>query len=382
MLIQRIEDVFFILDFNMTQSASLKHVVLPAAGIDIGFHTTKFTTGTTSTHSGSQINTDSFPSLAPQLSAGDAAKYQGVPVDGVFIPIGDHTFLVGKGAPAAMDGAGQVRAANSNYSETPAYKALFLGALSHIAKHQGATGSLTIEWLTMGLPVSTVMTHRKQVESMAKGTHEVPLPGKNGLLRVTVKNALVIGQPQGALIYHTQKLASQMSNETVLVLDMGGGTFDWFISTKMVPNFTLSGSIPKGTLSSSSAVLDKLVSQEKLDPGYRDNPYLLERIDEAMRNGLPTVGIVGRKLALEPHLPLADSVIRSALTDMATRLGSAMGTIEHVLLTGGGAPLVNRNIKAVLPIAADMLQMDDEPVMSNVKGFHHCSTFKAEAARG
>lgn len=366
----------------MTQTPSLTHVVLPAAGLDIGFHTTKFTTGTTSTPTGTQINTDSFPSLAPQLSAGDAAKYQGVAIDGVFIPIGDHTFLVGKGAPAAMDGAGQVRAANTGYSETPAYKALFLGALSHIAKSQGATGSLTIEWLTMGLPVSTVMTHRKQVEAMAKGTHEVPMPGKAGLLRVTVKNTLVIGQPQGALIYHTQKLASQMSNETVLVLDMGGGTFDWFISTKMVPNFTLSGSIPKGTLSSSSAVLDKLVSQEKLDPGYRDNPHLLERIDEAMRNGLPTVGIVGRKLALEPHLTLADSVIRSALTDMATRLGSAMGTIEHVLLTGGGAPLVDRNIKAVLPIAADMLQMDDEPVMSNVKGFYHCSAFKADAAHG
>jgi plasmid segregation protein ParM len=363
----------------MTQNTSPKHMVLPAGGLDIGFHTTKFTTGTSSTPGGTVINTDSFPSLAPQLTGANAAKYQGVGIDGVFIELEGKSFLVGRAAEAAIDGSGQVRAANTNYSETSTYKALFLGALAQMAKHQGATGSLTIQWLTMGLPVSTVMTHRKQVEAMAKGTHEVPYPGKPGhLIKVHIKNALVICQPQGALIYHCQKLNSQMSNETVLILDMGGGTFDWFISTKMVPNFGLSNSINKGTLESSAAVLEKLVTQESLDPVYKDNPSLLERVDQSMRNGSPTIGIMGRKLALEPHLPLADSVVKSALADMSTRLGTAMGSIEQVLLTGGGAPLVKRNIATALPAVAQMVQMDDEPVMSNVKGFYYCSLFKDE----
>lgn len=363
----------------MTQNTSPNHLVLPAAGLDIGFHTTKFTTGTSSTPGGTVINTDSFPSLAPQLTGANAAKYQGVGIDGVFIELEGKSFLVGRAAEAAIDGSGQVRAANTNYSETSTYKALFLGALAQMAKHQGATGSLTIQWLTMGLPVSTVMTHRKQVEAMAKGTHEVPYPGKPGhSIKVNIKNALVISQPQGALIYHCQKLGSQMSNETVLILDMGGGTFDWFISTKMVPNFGLSNSINKGTLESSAAVLEKLVTQESLDPVYKDNPSLLERVDQSMRNGSPTIGIMGRKLALEPHLPLADSVVKSALADMSTRLGTAMGSIEQVLLTGGGAPLVKRNIATALPAVAQMVQMDDEPVMSNVKGFYYCSLFKDE----
>ena len=51
----------------MAPSAT-KHFVITAAGIDLGFYSTKFTYGESLSHTGTQILADQFPSLAPQMA--------------------------------------------------------------------------------------------------------------------------------------------------------------------------------------------------------------------------------------------------------------------------------------------------------------------------
>lgn len=342
-------------------SPSSTHIKIPAAGIDIGFFSTKYTCGTRATPTGSEIITAQFPSLAPtpSLQAYDSHAYKGflVNVDGV-----QH--FVGKDVYSFMDATGQLRAATEDYSQTPAYKALFLGALAHIAQHHHASGSLTIKTLTMGLPLLTVRSHGRGVINMATGTHLIPSPvDPTQTIKVVVNQVLILGQPQGALIRHCQQLSTEMNTVNALILDMGGGTFDWFLSERLIPNFMLSGAIPRGMLACVEAVANQI------DPKFRSEPRVMERIDTAMRENAPTVKIMGEAIPLAPHLTLADKLVQDSINQMLTRMGS-LGHIDHVLLTGGGAQMLMRGLEQNLPKLMPIVHVDSDPVTSNVKGFH------------
>lgn len=343
---------------------SSNHTTLPACGLDIGFFATKYTCGTRATASGSEIITGHFPSLAPKhvSKAQNGHVYNGftVLVDGI-----EH--FVGKDSFAFVDATGQMRAATDTYSETPAYKALLLGALSHIARHLQASGSLTINVLTLGLPLSTVHSQKSHVIALAQGEHHVTSPtDPDKQITVHIKKAQVIGQPQGALLHHTNLLGSTLDKETVLVLDMGGGTFDWYWSDSMTPNFAKSDSIPKGMLACSIAVANQI------NPQLANEPGVIDRIDTALRECHETVKIMGREVPLQDHVPKADAVIKEAIQEMLTKVGS-LNLVDCILLTGGGARMLKRVIDQVLPHASDIVLMDADPVMSNVKGFHRLS---------
>jgi plasmid segregation protein ParM len=343
---------------------SSTHTTLPSCGLDIGFFATKYTCGIRTTARGTEIITGHFPSLAPKpvSKAQGGHIYNGftVQVDGI-----DH--FIGKDSFAFVDATGQMRAATETYSQTPAYKALFLGALAHIAKHLNATGSLTINVMTLGLPLSTVHNQKNHVISMAQGAHQVPSPTDPGKqITVHIKKAQVIGQPQGALLHHTTTLGSTLDKESVLVLDMGGGTFDWYMSDRMTPNFAKSSAIPKGMLACAIAVANQI------DPQLANEPGVIDRIDTSLREGYPSVKIMGRDVPLESHIPKADAVAKEAIQEMLTKVGS-LNLVDRILLTGGGARMLKRAIDQALPHATYMLLMDDDPVMSNVKGFHRMS---------
>lgn len=353
------------------------HLVMPAAGIDVGFFSTKFSLGTSLTPSGTEILVDQFPSMAPCLSGPVQALTGMAKHDGVLISIGGVNYFVGKSSPDLVNGRGGLREAIPNYSETPEYKALFMGALHYIAKQKKVAGSLTINYLTLGLPLSTVSTHSKALKAFAEAEHCIPSPvNPDEEIRVRIKNVMVVSQPQGALMNLNNKLGESVKNARVLVLDMGGGTFDWFVTDSLRPQDERCGAAPMGVLACASAVCDKI------DPKHKSNPDVMGDIDRAMREDLPTVFVSGEEIELSGLWPAAENILRSALDQMQKKVGKLDG-MKHILLTGGGAKLLEKFVpNSILSDLSKAIQMDSDPISANVRGFHQISEMCAQIAAG
>ncbi len=345
---------------------------LPAIGVDVGFFSTKFTTGRRDkrTHA---VEVMQFPSVAPRISGSmrtitSADRLSGVLVEvepGALHFVGTDVYQV-----APTTGA---RAVTSDYSQSSDYKALFLGALHHIAKEHGVKESLEIDTLVAGLPLSTVYTHAGELADFIKGEHKVPHPLAPDLfLPVGILHAIVIAQPQGALVAHDVEATSRSNPDfNTLVLDMGGGTFDWFMAKGIRPNRALSGAAPIGALACAAAICDEI------KPGLKDNPDIMARIDKALREGADTVSVTGRDHSMESFEPVVSRVLADAIEQMRKSVGS-LDSVDKILLTGGGARLMDRALKSALPEYAHLLEMDREPVASNVRGFHAIAEFQAK----
>ena len=353
----------------MAPSAT-KHFVIPAAGIDIGFYSTKFTYGESLSHTGTQILADQFPSLAPQMAHKRLPHLPtSAALDGAVVSIDKVDYFVGKDVLSMVGAAGGVRAASDNYCQTPTYRALLLGAFYYMAQQNEVTGSLVIDYLTMGLPLTTVFSHNQFVKDMALGENTIPCPGHPGrTIKVIVNNVTVIAQPQGAMVNYTNGLSSPVKpNEKALVLDMGGGTFDWFVCNgKFQPNYSLCGAAPIGVLACAGAIC------ERIKPGLRADPSTLDKVDLALRNGDKTVRITGVDYPLADYWQFGSSLIEQALDQMQKQVGNLVG-FDHILLTGGGANLLAMVVKSTLTNYARITVRDDDPVLSNVLGFHAVS---------
>lgn len=347
-------------------------ISLSAIGIDVGFFSTKFTTGRRDkrTHA---LEVMQFPSVAPRIagtmkSIAAMDKLSGVVIEvepGVRHFVGVDVYQV-----ASTTGA---RAVTRDYSQTSDYKALFLGALHHIAKEHGATTSLQINTLVSGLPLSTIYTHASDLMAFIKGSHQVPNPfDPDQALTVHIDDSIVIAQPQGALVAHGIDTSSTSHPDfNTLVLDMGGGTFDWFMARGIRPNRALSGAVAIGALACAAAVCDEI------KPGLKDNPDIMARVDRSLRENAEVVRVTGREYSMASFEPVVARVLADAIEQMRKSVGS-LDSIDKILVTGGGARLMERALRVTLPEYANLLEMDKEPVASNVRGFHALAEFRAK----
>ena len=345
-----------------TQSST--HTVLPAAAIDVGFFSTKLSYGTRSGPNGTEISVDQFPSLSSRTSSDFKSLPNSVQHDGAYVMVDDVSYFVGKSVLQLMGSAGGLRAPHANYSETPTYKALMLGAFHYMARHYKTDGSLTIKNLVLGLPLSTIFSHGELLKKSAVGEHVIPsvLPGGRDI-RVTVQNVVVVCQPQGALMNYSYQLGKNVGKDKMLVLDLGGGTFDWFIVDAMKPNYIISGAAPIGALACVTAVCDLL------NPRFKSDPAVLSKIDVALRNNDESVRIAGNDHLLAPLWPTVHSVVKEGLEQMLKKVGS-LDSMDHILLTGGGAKLLEHSAKTELAEFSKIIIVDKDPVFANVRGFH------------
>lgn len=342
------------------------HVDLHAAAIDIGFFSCKWACGSNRQEQTNEVSVDHFHSVAPTVMSKNASTIPGVEkLDGVVIEVNEVSHFVGKAAQDMVGGRGSVREATPGYSESREYKAMFLGVLFYISRKTGATGGLSIEYLTLGLPLSTVRTHSRKLASMARGEHIIPSPFNAGqYIKVNIKNIVVVCQPQGTLMHMNSKLGSSISNARVLVLDMGGGTFDWFTANRLRPQMERCGATAMGVLACASAICDSIA------PNLKKNPDVMADVDVALRDGLDSVFVSGKSYDMASKWPLAESTLVGALQQMETSVGGLEG-MKHILITGGGAGLLKKVIsKSVLQRFAKQIEIDTDPVYSNVRGFH------------
>lgn len=354
-------------------SSSTATVNLSAVGVDVGFFSTKYTLGTRDKRSGS-IEVRQFPSVAPRVSNALKDLTAKDSLDGAMIEVDSGVrHFVGQDAYQLMTTTG-ARAVTSDYCTTSDYKALFRGALFHIARAHKATDSLTIDTLVAGLPLSTVYTHSKELERFIAGEHLVPSPaGADKSLRVVIRNAMVIAQPQGALIAHGVDGTRSMGGDfNTLVLDMGGGTFDWFVARGVKPNRALCGAVSIGALACSAAICDEI------KPGLKENPEIMARVDKALREGSPVVLISGVEHQMASFNAIIQRVLADAIEQMRKSVGS-LDSIDKILVTGGGAHLMQSALAEAIPQYANLIEVDKEPVASNVRGFHSLAEYQASA---
>lgn len=355
------------------------HTILPEAAIDVGFSSTKFTYGTGTDRSGTVILADLFPSHAvlTSESSGPSKSEQlgGATPDGVIVEVEGAQYFVGKSVLQASSGVGNMRLAFVGYSETPQYRAMFLGALYYIAKHKQASVTMTIERLCLGLPVGAFFGYREHLQKMAEGIHEIPSPmDPSKTIKVNVKNAIVVSQPQGAAMNYGLKLGKNMEQDRVVVLDLGGGTFDWFFLDRLMPNFKRSGDAKMGVLSCIRAVCDKL------NPAYANAPLVGERINDALVKDEKTLRVDGYEYEMSTLWPAALHVLDSGLVEMAKSVGN-FSEVDSFLFAGGGAKLLQRAaLQNKSPIAGEQRKfvIDKDPVFSNVLGFHQLAQLAGE----
>ena len=338
-------------------ASQMKKIELAAAGIDVGYHNTKFTLGRVRVDGEEKITADLFPSVAPLLASefradGKIAERD----DGFVVQVEGCNYFVGKDVANYVAGQ-ESRALTRNFSQTQKYLALTYGALLSMIPSAQFPRDLAIDHLTIGLPLSTYLEHRAALRDRMLGKHLLSLS------TITIQNVHVIPQPQGALLHHAARCRTSL-NGWMLVIDVGGGTVDWYVASKQRPNFTRSGAYPKGMLACALAVVNSMGKAE-----WRDNHDILSRIDRAIREESATFHAAQEDQPLQPHLAAVEAVQEEVASRMVEKLGT-LDDIDHVVITGGGAKVFRRFLAKHYPRLAAHALMDADPVFANVMGFH------------
>jgi len=338
---------------------------IPVAAIDVGYFATKFTTGRDSK---GEINTGKIPSICPIIFQ-EALPTTGMSaLSGVTIKVKDQMFFVGPDAALRSSGR-DARTVNENFARTDTYRALFLGALHYMCrefcKDSPETTSIEIKRLVVGLPLNTLLSERSALREWVEGGHNIgEMPWGKTPVKVTIRSCTVVAQPQGALLsYAAQRQTGNSSEENSLVLDMGGGTFDWFLTHGKKALYERCGAYPKGMLACAFAICDQIKST------LRDDITVVNRVDVALREGRETVLIGGSHVEMAPYMPRAKAILEEALMRMIESIKS-FDSVDVILFTGGGAKLLSEQMAGMYPDRKATMHVDGDPVFSNVRGFH------------
>jgi plasmid segregation protein ParM len=312
--------------------------------VDVGSGNTKFVTGI----SGADIRCASFPSVAYPSSADTSAMPAAEKRKTVCIPVGSLFYEVGPDIHLAAD-TFRAKQLHDEYTESPEYMALLRGALSMMKVPH-------IDLLVVGLPVALLALKKAALEKAMTGSHEIGA-GRT----ITVRKALAVAQPQGALVHYAaehEKMAS-IGTEQSLVIDPGSRTFDWLVCRGMRLVQKQSHSINRGM----SDVLRLMAAEISKDIGtpYRD----YDAIDLALRTGKAPV-IFQKPYDMKRHLPIAESVAQQAVSTMRQWIETPE-SLQNIILVGGGAFLFRKAVKAAFP--RHRIHEVKEPMLANVRGF-------------
>lgn len=328
--------------------------------IDVGYFNLKYTGGRKMVAGVNTIPTGLFPSVAPRLATKDLMKDVGV--DACIVNVRGAEYIVG---PAAVNytSASEQQAFDLEYSASDRYRALMAGALNYIADDAGAGQECVIGQLVLGLPLNT---YHKNVEALthhARGEHIVRQPGADQHRRVTVKDVHVMVQPHGALLAFGVAHPSLLKdNRWTLVIDVGGGTLDWFVARGTTPNWARSGAHPKAMLHCAYAIADLI------NPRWRTQYEIVEIIDLALRTRAETFQVGPRQFQMRDFQGAVDAILEESVKHMIDKTGP-LDSVSRIILTGGGAPVAQEFLLRRQPELAAIIHTDPEPVFSNVRGF-------------
>lgn len=345
---------------------SSAHLIVPFIALDIGYFSVK---GASHQLSNGQINNFIFPSVAPQIHS-EISVHQGMgSYSGALVDVNNNKYFIGADARYFTKNL-KPRTTNENYINSEDYKALYLGGLHHILKELGPLmkdiTEVTINKVVGGLPLNTIQDGKTTVRSLFEGTHIVPGVSGQAPIKVEVKSASVIPQPQGALYSAAaRRKPTEMEgffNKNLLILDMGGGTFDWFMINEKKIIKARSDAYPKGMLSAVKEIVNTISNRTT------DDEMLIKKVDDALRERKETVAIGGKSVALNQYSHLVANVMNDCLTVMYQSVGS-FDALDGIIFTGGVADVLLEHAKKKYPDYVDLMELDANPVFSNVNGF-------------
>lgn len=349
-----------------------KHPVEVAVrALDVGYFNTKYTLGRTLKGDSNPIQVAMFPSIAPALTATDMLGSKGaVEADVSIVRLNKVLYVVGPGAINFTSGS-EPRTVERDYCRTDKYLALCLGAMDYMAAAANASLEFVIGTLVVGLPLNTYVKHSDNLAQKLSGEHLIE--GKPGEVRrrITVRNVEVMVQPHGALVHFGCRRSAAALAGWNLVMDPGGGTLDWFMSNGEEPAFKRSGAYPKAMLHCAYAVADSISAE------WRYQVPIMTIIDEALRARAPTFTVGTRTYEMADFRPAVDAVLREAVKVMTERTGP-LDAVRRILLTGGGAGVLREFLARAMPELEAAIELEDEPVFSNVRGFHAAGEANAQ----
>lgn len=291
----------------------------------------------------------SFPSLAPRstghsLSAGLLGQRDTVQVtvEGTLYEVGPDS--------GDLDSNDSTRNLNDQFIYTDQYRAVLLGALHYM-------GETEIDLLVVGLPLTTV----KRAEDLRKictGTHKLA-DGKT----VTVKDTLVLAQPQGGLHYCVSQANRRpefefIADDTNLIVDPGYLTFDFVKANGLKINDSRSGAHPGGVSKILRAICESLSS--KFDMDYTN----ISAVDKALARR--KIKINGKVEDLVEHIRFAKPSIEGSINFMKNVIGDG-ADIDNIILLGGGHNIFARTLSAYFKNHTIYVLPDAQ--FANVKGY-------------
>jgi plasmid segregation protein ParM len=348
-------------DFPMT------HV--PARAIDVGYANTKYTCGRDDTD-GSSIQVGMFPSVAATLLPGATFLHKPgtLGANGCVSEIDGVPYFVGKGVQMHLRGM-HSRHVMKDFSKSPQHLALVHGAMHYMLEAEGNPKELSIEHLTLGLPLNTFDTHREHLRDRVIGRHAITSPDPDvGVRHVTVHEASVIVQPLGAMYNYGMNHPTFDMEGWNLVIDVGGGTVDFLAAFDKHPNYARSGAHPEAMLACSFAVANAIKQDLQSQFG------VVQTIDTAIREHRATVRIAGEHYEMARYKGVITDVFRRGYDAMLNTVG-AVEDFQSILLCGGGGSVFHDFLCEHHPEIRKRVCLDEGAAYSNVRGFQVVAEF-------
>lgn len=349
----------------------MSHLVVRA--VDVGYGHIKFTTGRDAETG--LIQTDSFPSKSPAIGPVAATSKVLSHRDTALVPIGQTIYEVGKEVDFALSVDDASEVLDSNYPMTGAYAARLFGALNYM---YAGLPSHTIDYLVLGLPLSTIRQHAATLAERFRGAHVINTQKQE----ITVRHVEVFPQPLGSYMAYLAATPTAPGKKVpmALVVDPGFNTVDWYVIRGTTPADVKSGAVNRGMGAILKAMAEAMVSPvaqggcEEVQGGTWQE--VARRIDFAMSRGEP-FSMAGRTIDLSPWRAVGAPIIEDAAQAVKNSIGLG-GEIDVIIVTGGGAAAYADAIRAKFP--RHRVEILPDPAFANARGFHYLGERLARSA--
>ncbi|NFL30542.1 ParM/StbA family protein [Clostridium butyricum] len=191
--------------------------------------------------------------------------------------------------------------------------------------------------LTLLLPISEIQEKHKYIDEIKGKTFNCSVKLKTKINKnITIEDVMVL--PEGYVIYF--KLGEKYKTSSIVIVDIGGRT------TNLV---AMVNGEPKVLKTLKIGALDFYAKIREL---HADKEYNLEDIERLIKEGKVVV---------------TDKQIAQFANDILNQIKQhiKLEHYEHVLFAGGGAIIIEKIIKDILP---DNCEIVDEPLESNMEG--------------
>lgn len=308
--------------------------------IDIGYRATKARTAKNKIIFSSAVGTS------------DTARFSLGSNSDTVISHGGNTYLVGDGA--VKQSAILSREEGRHWYKSKEYMILFYAAFASL--HD--VGTKSIEVIT-GLPVA-FLDDSEKLKQIITGEHQFSCNGQK--FNVRIDKVTVIPQPFGTLIDLALDDKGNGKDQSILsgtvgIIDCGGKTTNFLEVSSL-------NEISKSTTSINMGGWDVVrLLREYLLREYPDRDFKDHEISETLESG--SITYYGETIDVSSTVTKISETLASAVASTATQRWNSGAHLDKIILTGGGAHLINATLKKLYRHC----EVVNDPVFANVNGY-------------